>query len=73
MKHYYFGLWGNECEHPHILDFCISWIEWPVRFEVFTAVTMKNGVFWDVTPCGCLENRRFGGTYRLYYQDDKSQ
>jgi hypothetical protein len=20
-----------------------------VRFEVFTAVTMKNGVFWDVT------------------------
>jgi hypothetical protein len=23
-----------------------------VRFEVFTAVTMKNGVFWVVTPCG---------------------
>jgi hypothetical protein len=23
-----------------------------VRFEVFTAVTMKNGVFWDVTPSG---------------------
>jgi hypothetical protein len=23
-----------------------------IRFEVFTAVTMKNGVFWDVTPCG---------------------
>jgi hypothetical protein len=23
-----------------------------VRFEVFTAVTMKNVVFWDVTPCG---------------------
>jgi hypothetical protein len=21
------------------------------RFEVFTAVTMKNGVFWDITPC----------------------
>jgi hypothetical protein len=21
-------------------------------FEVFTAVTMKNGVFWDFTPCG---------------------
>jgi hypothetical protein len=21
-----------------------------VRFEVFTAVTMKNGVFWVVTP-----------------------
>jgi hypothetical protein len=25
-----------------------------VRFEVFTAVTMKNGVFWDVTLCGSL-------------------
>jgi hypothetical protein len=26
---------------------------WNVRFEVFTAVTMKNGVFWDVTCVGC--------------------
>jgi hypothetical protein len=33
-----------------------------VRFEVFMAVTMKNGVFWDVTPCGSCKNRRFGGT-----------
>jgi hypothetical protein len=26
-----------------------------VTFEVFTAMTMKNAVFWDVTPCnsGC--------------------
>jgi hypothetical protein len=33
-----------------------------VRFEVFTAVTMNNGVFWDVTPCGSCKNRHFGGT-----------
>jgi hypothetical protein len=33
-----------------------------VRFEVFTAVTMNNGVFWDATPCGSCQNRRFGGT-----------
>jgi hypothetical protein len=33
-----------------------------VRFEVFTAVTMKNGVFWDVTLCGSCKNRRFRGT-----------
>jgi hypothetical protein len=32
------------------------------RLVVFTAVTMKNGVFWDVTPCGSCKNRRFGGT-----------
>jgi hypothetical protein len=33
-----------------------------VGFEVFTAVTMKNAIFWDVMPCGSCENRRFGGT-----------
>jgi hypothetical protein len=27
-----------------------------VRFEVLTAVTMKNGVFWDVTLCGPCKN-----------------
>jgi hypothetical protein len=27
-----------------------------VRFEVFTAVTMKNGVFWDVTPCSSYKS-----------------
>jgi hypothetical protein len=32
------------------------------KFEVFTAVTMKNAVFWDVTPSGSCKNRRFGGT-----------
>jgi hypothetical protein len=25
-----------------------------VRFEAFTAVTMKNAVFWNVTPCGSI-------------------
>jgi hypothetical protein len=33
-----------------------------VRFEVFTAVTMKNAVFCDVTPCGSLRTNGFGGT-----------
>jgi hypothetical protein len=37
-------------------------VESCVGFEVFTAVTMKNGVFWDITPCGSSKNRRFGGT-----------
>jgi hypothetical protein len=27
-----------------------------IRFEVFTAVGMKNGVFWDVTPRGSCKN-----------------
>jgi hypothetical protein len=25
-------------------------------------LSIKNGVFWDVTPCGTCKNRRFGGT-----------
>jgi hypothetical protein len=37
-----------------------------VRFEFFTAVPMKNAVFWDVALCRSCVNRRFGGTYRLH-------
>jgi hypothetical protein len=42
-----------------------------VRFEVFTAVTMENAVFWDVALCRSCVNRRFGGTYRLHLQGRK--
>jgi hypothetical protein len=34
-----------------------------VTFEVFTAVTMKNGVFWDIKPQFVLT----GDTLRLHY------
>jgi hypothetical protein len=37
----------------------------------FTAVTMKNAVFWDVEPSRSCVNRRFGGTYRLHLQRRK--
>jgi hypothetical protein len=40
-----------------------------VRFDVFTAVTMKNAIFWDVASCRPCVNRRFGGTFRLHLQD----
>jgi hypothetical protein len=43
-----------------------------VRFEVFTTVTMKNVVFWDVTPRGSCKNRRLGGTYHLHHQGEFS-
>jgi hypothetical protein len=43
-----------------------------VRFEVFMAVTMTNGMFWDVTPCGACKNRRFGGMYPFHHQGDKN-
>jgi hypothetical protein len=44
-----------------------------LRFEVLTAVTMKNGVFWNITPCGSCKNRRFGGTSRLLHRGDKNR
>jgi hypothetical protein len=44
-----------------------------VRFEVFTAVTMENAVFWDVTQCGSCKNRRFGGTHHLHHQGDENR
>jgi hypothetical protein len=44
-----------------------------IRFEVFTAVTMKNVIFWDVTLCSSCNNRCFGGTYHLHHQGDKNQ
>jgi hypothetical protein len=35
-----------------------------VRFEVFTAVTVKNVVFWDIKPSSYLT----GDTLRLRYR-----
>jgi hypothetical protein len=49
-----------------------------VRFEVFTAVTMKNGVFWVVTPCGSCKNpedtilREQGGLFLTKYVAEAS-
>jgi hypothetical protein len=47
-------------------------ISFLARFEVYTAVTVKNGVLWDVTPCGSCKNRRYGGTVRLIHHGDKN-
>jgi hypothetical protein len=47
--------------------------EFRVRFEAFMAVTMKNEVFWDVTPCGSSKNRHFGGSLSLQHQGDKNR
>jgi hypothetical protein len=41
------------------------------RYE--NKLIIKNGVFWDVTPCGSCKNLRFGGTWRLLHQGDKNQ
>jgi hypothetical protein len=35
--------------------------------------SMKNAVFWDITPSGFCKNRHFGGTYRLHQQGEKNR
>jgi hypothetical protein len=35
-------------------------IEFYVRFEVFTTVTVKNAIFWDVAPCRFCVNQHIG-------------
>jgi hypothetical protein len=42
-----------------------------VGFEVLAAVTMKNAVFWDVSPCRSWVNKRFRGTYHLHLKGRK--
>jgi hypothetical protein len=34
---------------------------------------MKNGFFWDITPCGSYKNRCFEGTESLLHQGDKNR
>jgi hypothetical protein len=53
---------GLQNEKVNVVTLVLSDRLQHVRFEVFTAVTMKNGVFWDVMPCDSCKNRRFGGT-----------
>jgi hypothetical protein len=47
----------SESLYTYILNYTLH-----VRFLDLTAVTMKNGVLWDVTPRGSCKNRRFGET-----------
>jgi hypothetical protein len=42
-----------------------------VRFEAFTAMIMKNVVFWDVALCRACVSRSFGGKYSLHLQGRK--
>jgi hypothetical protein len=37
-------------------------------FEVFTAITMKKVVLWDVAPCKSRKNWCFGEIYRFHVQ-----
>jgi hypothetical protein len=62
--------WGSDaCLSPDISQL-LGWHCTEHKVWENGSVTMKNAVFWDVTPCGSCENRRFGGTYCLRHQGD---
>jgi hypothetical protein len=44
-----------------------------LRVEVTTAMTMKNALLCDVTPCGSCKNLHFVGTCPPYYHNEKKQ
>jgi hypothetical protein len=44
-----------------------------VRFEIFTMVTMRNVIFWNVLSRGSCKNRWFGGTYPFHLQGENKQ
>jgi hypothetical protein len=56
----YKDAWRNEGMTPPFLTSALDGRTnvFNVRFEVFTAVTMNNAVFWDVASCGSCLNRR---------------
>jgi hypothetical protein len=59
---------------PFVLYECESVTEkhkLQIRFEVSTAVTIKNAVFWDAVLCRSCVYQRFEGTYRLHLQGGK--
>jgi hypothetical protein len=55
---------------PVVLYGCETW---SLIFREEHKLRVKNGVFWDVTPCDSCKNRRFGGTWRLLHQGDKNR
>jgi hypothetical protein len=42
----------------------LMWLRTQIRCDIVNILISlpKNGVFWDVTPCGYCKNLRFGGT-----------
>jgi hypothetical protein len=66
---------GSKARQPDLVNYSLTPMltgsevasQREVKFGVFTAVTMKNFLFWDVTPCDSFKNRGFRGMHRLHH------
>jgi hypothetical protein len=62
-KYYVFGHYPSSCFYLKTVLFIYFLNKRDcVRFEVSTAMTLKNAVLLDVVPCSYCVNRRLGGT-----------
>jgi hypothetical protein len=58
---------SRETEVPsNAQQWTVNYVLNRLRFEVFTAVTMKNDVFWDVTQGGSCKFLRNVGSYKSH-------
>jgi hypothetical protein len=55
----------QEWVSARITNVSINCVNFFKEFEVFTALTMKNAVFWDMMPFEFVINGRFGRTLVL--------
>jgi hypothetical protein len=53
---------SNKVPMKWVALVCICNISVDISARNGLPALMMNGVFWDVTPCGSCENRRFRGT-----------
>jgi hypothetical protein len=45
-----------------------------MKFDVLITVNIQTGLFWDVTPCGLVDDyQRFVGTEHVNLQDRSSE
>jgi hypothetical protein len=58
LKSSCYSLFHQFCQQTFYPSIGFSFLRIAVRFEVFMVVTMKNAIFWDVTLCDVLEERR---------------
>jgi hypothetical protein len=60
-----YKLWSTSLWMSH--SFPVKQVFLPVSC-CQTSLRKKNAIFWNVTPCGCSKNRRFGGKHRIHHQ-----
>jgi hypothetical protein len=65
-------VWSHLSEHNTLLEWNKFINSTLINFWCTIIERVKNGVVWDVMPCGSCKDRCFGVNYRHHYQDEKN-